>query len=269
MGILIHLCSDCCCFEIFIMKIEYILHLLTFLHLAISEPFSGENCWEKCFRVANTPDEKYTAAFNELYRAGMEARKMKNYFNANGTTYFLDSSIYIVDEEDLGNNLYLFQRRIASIVNYMMGSSSNLNPAYIFQFTQDESWTCNDHTCLDRCKFDQILFNSLENIKMVPKNHNADNAEAVCELAYSVMKQETTLGAQSITLLKVQDNPFTIEAAEKLQKCMKNRCCSSDKSTTLQTAVTTNTFGPNSCIKTNHHFGRTYMNYENHPNLKN
>jgi len=149
----------------------------------------------------------------------------------------------------------------------MMGSSSNVNPAYIFQFTQgaqsftslmtdlcqdmnifskfridfngtfhnsfpwknynampnakqlfsscqrsafkdvndwsqDESWTCNDHTCLDRCKFDQILFNSLENIKMVPKNHNADNAEAVCELAYSVMKQETPLGAQSITLLK-------------------------------------------------------------------
>ena len=61
---------------------------------------------------------------------------------------------------------------------------------------------------------------------------------------------------------QVQDNLFTIEAAEKLQKCMKNRCCSSDKSTT-------NTFGPNSCIKTNHHFGRTYMNYENHPNLKN
>ena len=75
----------------------------------------------------------------------------------------------------------------------MMGSSNNLNPAYIFQFTQDESWTCNDHTCLDRCQFDQILFNSLENIKIVSKNHNADNAEAVCELAYSVMKQETTL----------------------------------------------------------------------------
>ena len=69
-------------------------------------------------------------------------------------------------------------------------------------WSQDESWTCNDHTCLDRCQFDQILFNSLENIKMVPKNHNADNAEAVCELAYSVMKQETPLGAQSITLLK-------------------------------------------------------------------
>ena len=42
----------------------------------------------------------------------MEARKMKNYFNANGTTYFLDSSIYIVDEEDMGNKLYLFQKRI-------------------------------------------------------------------------------------------------------------------------------------------------------------
>ena len=41
----------------------------------------------------------------------MEARKMKNYFNANGTTYFLDSSIYIVDEEDLGNNLFLFQKK--------------------------------------------------------------------------------------------------------------------------------------------------------------
>ena len=69
-------------------------------------------------------------------------------------------------------------------------------------WSQDESWTCNDHTCLDRCQFDQILFNSLENIKMVPKNHNADNAEAVCELAYSVMKQETTLGTQSFTLLE-------------------------------------------------------------------
>ena len=45
----------------------------------------------------------------------MEARKMKNYFNANGTTYFLDSSIYIVDEEDLGNNLYLFQKRIVNL----------------------------------------------------------------------------------------------------------------------------------------------------------
>ena len=66
-------------------------------------------------QVANTPDEKYTAAFNEIYRAGMEARKMKNYFNANGTTYFLDSSIYIVDEEDLGNNLYLFQKRIVNL----------------------------------------------------------------------------------------------------------------------------------------------------------
>ena len=45
----------------------------------------------------------------------MEARKMKNYFNANGSTYFLDSSIYIVDEEDLGNNLFLFQKRIVNL----------------------------------------------------------------------------------------------------------------------------------------------------------
>ena len=64
--------------------------------------------------MANTPDSKYTAAYNELYRAGMEARKLKNYFNANGTTFFLDSSIHIIDEEDLGNNLYLFQKRIVN-----------------------------------------------------------------------------------------------------------------------------------------------------------
>ena len=64
----------------------------------------------------------------------------------------------------------------------MMGSSDTDNPAYLIQFTYDQAWSCNDHTCLGRCTFDNTLFNSLEDVIMNNKSHFADNVEAACEL---------------------------------------------------------------------------------------
>ena len=70
----------------------------------------------------------------------------------------------------------------------MMGSGISKNPTFLFQFTDDNAWTCNDHTCLDRCSFDDIIFEGMDDLKVNTETHYADNAEAVCEMAYTVMK---------------------------------------------------------------------------------
>ena len=58
----------------------------------------------------------------------MEARKLKNYFNADGAAFLLDSSLddyhdekinkKLMDSNDYGNNLFTFQKRIVIIGSY-------------------------------------------------------------------------------------------------------------------------------------------------------
>ena len=121
------------------MKLEYCLLFLTILKMSMADMYKGENCWENCFKVhiffskkkkerkrnrkRNIPHMKYTkvydraqfVAYNQIYKAGMEARKLKNYMNANGAAFFLDSSFDVFKKKPALNeteNLFLLQKRI-------------------------------------------------------------------------------------------------------------------------------------------------------------
>ena len=78
---------------------------------------------KKKSRKRNTTHMKYTkvydkaqfVAYNQIYKAGMEARKLKNYMNANGAAFFLDSSFDVFKKKPALNeteNLFLLQKRI-------------------------------------------------------------------------------------------------------------------------------------------------------------
>lgn len=116
------------------MKLEYWILFLTILKVSMADMYKGENCWENCFKVhifslkkksrkRNTTHMKYTkvydkaqfVAYNQIYKAGMEARKLKNYMNANGAAFFLDSSFDVFKKKPALNeteNLFLLQKRI-------------------------------------------------------------------------------------------------------------------------------------------------------------
>jgi hypothetical protein len=59
--------------------------------------------------------------------------------------------------------------------------------------------TCNGHNCLDKCEFDDILFNYLEDVQMNEDSHEDGNTEAACELAYYVMRSTSNDGPDNNT----------------------------------------------------------------------
>jgi hypothetical protein len=46
----------------------------------------NEVCWESCFQVEDTDEERFREVYDDLYRIGMEARRLKNLYGVNGTT---------------------------------------------------------------------------------------------------------------------------------------------------------------------------------------
>jgi hypothetical protein len=43
-----------------------------------------EVCWEQCFQVEDTDNERFREVYDDLYRMGMEARRLKNLYGVNG-----------------------------------------------------------------------------------------------------------------------------------------------------------------------------------------
>jgi hypothetical protein len=44
----------------------------------------NEVCWERCFQVEDTDEERFREVYDDLYRMGMEARRLKNLYGVNG-----------------------------------------------------------------------------------------------------------------------------------------------------------------------------------------
>ena len=45
-------------------------------------------------------NEQYKDVYNHFYKAGMEARRLKNLYNVNGTAFLMDSTLSEYHDED-------------------------------------------------------------------------------------------------------------------------------------------------------------------------
>ena len=50
-------------------------------------------CWERCFQVEDTETERFREIYDDFYRMGMEARRLKNMFGVNATALMLDTTL--------------------------------------------------------------------------------------------------------------------------------------------------------------------------------
>merc|ERR1739848_28652 len=69
---------------------------LFLLFLIIGQTLASEMCWESCFHVEDTDDERFREVYDDFYRMGMEARRLKNMYAVNGTALFLDSTLLLI-----------------------------------------------------------------------------------------------------------------------------------------------------------------------------
>lgn len=53
----------------------------------------NEVCWERCFQIEDNDLERFREVYDDFYKMGMEARKLKNMFGINGTAILLDSTL--------------------------------------------------------------------------------------------------------------------------------------------------------------------------------
>ena len=90
--------------------------------------------------------ERFREVYDDFYRMGMEARRLKNIFGVNGTALLLDSSLAQfhatatnLDAEDTAAYLWDFQKNIASIVTFLTGADDDHNPFYLEQFNEDSA----------------------------------------------------------------------------------------------------------------------------------
>ena len=112
---------------------------LFLLFLIIGQTLASEMCWESCFHVEDTDDERFREVYDEFYRMGMEARRLKNMYAVNGTALFLDSTLAAhhataVDLEDQAAELWTFERDLAAITTLLTGADNDDNPFYVYQF---------------------------------------------------------------------------------------------------------------------------------------
>jgi len=170
---------------------------------------NDEVCWERCFQVEDTEYERFREVYDDFYRMGMEARRLKNIFGVNGTALLLDSSLAQfhatatnLDAEDTAAYLWDFQKNIASIVTFLTGADDDHNPFYLEQFNEDSAYTCDDFTCLQACQVDQIIHGGpagsttvndteIEPLQTGETSHRDGNVEAACAQAKRYMESAT------------------------------------------------------------------------------
>ena len=93
-----------------------------------------EVCWEQCFQVEDTQFERFREVYDDFYRMGMEARRLKNIFSINGTALLLDSTLAEyhatntdLDQDDKAANLWQFQKNVASVSFVIMKEFTLVN----------------------------------------------------------------------------------------------------------------------------------------------
>jgi hypothetical protein len=101
-------------------------------------------------QVDDTINEVYRELYRDIYVAGMEARRMKNIYNVNGTAILIDSSLAKyhnsslnsdLDDGDSFEEIFTIQIYLAAIMAMLLESKdSNHNPIFITQFNQDRAW---------------------------------------------------------------------------------------------------------------------------------
>ena len=107
----------------------------------------NEVCWERCFQVEDTDYERFREIYDDFYRMGMEARRLKNMYAVNGTAILLDSTLEAfhgdptlnLDNEDQADSIFEFQKNLARIVVMLMGSDNSHNPSSLLQFNELDS----------------------------------------------------------------------------------------------------------------------------------
>lgn len=129
--------------------------ILTLLLLCHFWPIFGQSelCWESCFQVEDRDEERFREIYDDFYRMGMEARRLKNYYGVNGTAFLLDSTLSATNPNDPINPIYQspreqgstadqvwdFQKNLAAITMILMGTQEDHNPIYLVQFDQDNA----------------------------------------------------------------------------------------------------------------------------------
>ena len=79
----------------------------------------------------------------------MEARRLKNLYNVNGTAFLLDSTVSEyhdptenpgLEREDWAENIYGFQRHLIQAMAFMMSNDDVHNPFFLTQFNERMAW---------------------------------------------------------------------------------------------------------------------------------
>ena len=74
-------------------------------------------CWERCFQVEDTETERFREIYDDFYRMGMEARRLKNMFGVNGTALMLDTTLAQFHATAL--NLVRVHHTFSRILNFL------------------------------------------------------------------------------------------------------------------------------------------------------
>ena len=101
-------------------------------------------CWERCFQVEDTETERFREIYDDFYRMGMEARRLKNMFGVNGTAMMLDTTLaqfhktgLNLDLEDQADEIWMFQKNLAAIIAMLTGADNDHNPFFLYQFNEE------------------------------------------------------------------------------------------------------------------------------------
>jgi len=158
-----------------------------------------EMCWERCFQVEDDDSERFREVYDDFYKMGMEARRLKNMYGVNGTAILLDSTLSAANPEELpsdGNGpnyvvwtgdgstadqIWEFQRNLAAIVMMIMGSDDEHNPVYLVQFNENGASTCEEFHCLHACEADYIMDSELDSPDIESYKHG--NIEVACHVS--------------------------------------------------------------------------------------
>ena len=107
----------------------------------------NELCWERCFQVEDTDSERFREVYDDIYRIGMDLRKLKNMYAVNATAIMLDSTLasyhgdpaLSLSMEDTADAIWQFQKHLAGIVTMLTGADDDHNPFFITQFNENSA----------------------------------------------------------------------------------------------------------------------------------
>ena len=94
-------------------------------------------------------NEQYKDVYDRFYRAGMEARRLKNLYNTNGTAFLVDNTLSEYHEptetpglerEDMASNIFLLQQRLVQMMAFMTGNDDVFNPFFFVGFNEEYAW---------------------------------------------------------------------------------------------------------------------------------